>query len=286
MPSLIRRLICPFVALAGLLLAAAASAAAPLILVVHPYLSAAEINQRFAPLARHLAAAIGREVAIRVPRDYDEHINIVGRDEADIAFLGPASLLAIEEKYGARPLLGRLEVGGHLELGGHFIVRRDSPLKSLTDLRGKRIAFGDPQSTMSHLVPKAMLRSAGIADNELLAVSSVGSHDNIALAVLAGDYDAGAVKDEIFDKYAARGLRSLAELPRVADHAFIASRRLPGETVERLRGALHGLRDSEAGRSILASIQSNLTAIVPARAGDYDSLRRLLLHPTGRKRQP
>ena len=286
MPSSVCCLIRSYVVLAGLLLAAGASAAAPLILAIHPYLSAAEINQRFAPLARHLAIATGREVVIRVPRDYDEHIKIVGRDETDIAFLGPASLLAIEERYGAKPLLGRLEVGGHRELRGHIIVRRDSPLNSLTDLRGKRIAFGDPQSTMSHLVPKAVLRDAGIGDSDILAVGSVGSHDNIALAVLAGDYDAGAVKDDIFDKYAARGLRSLAELPRVADHAFTASRRMPGETVERLRTALHGLRDSEAGRSILASIQGNLTAIAPAGAGDYDSLRRLLQRPAGRKPRP
>lgn len=279
MPSAFHRLLCSLVALAGLLWLKVAVAAAPLVLAVHPYLAASEINKRFAPLARYLTTAVGREVIIRVPHDYDEHIQTVGRDDADIAFLGPASLIAVERNYGVRPLLGRLEVAGKAELYGHIVVRRDSPVNTVADLRGKRMAFGDPQSTMSYLVPKAVLQAAGISERDLLVASFVGNHDNVASAVLAGDFDAGAVKDETFDKYAPRGLRSLVQLPHVADHAFVASRRLSGDTVERLRTALHGLRGSEAGRTILKGIQPNLTAIVAAQSSDYDSLRRLLPAP-------
>lgn len=271
-----RLLLCSLLALPGLVWLNVAVAAAPLILAVHPYLAVGEIEKRFEPLARHLGAAIGRDVVIRVPHDYDEHIKIIGMDKADIAFVGPASLIAVEQKYSAKALLGRLEVGGRSELYGHIIVRSDSPLKTLADLRGQRVALGDPHSTMSFLVPRAFLQAAGISERDVVMTASVGNHDNIALAVLTGEYAAGAVKDETFGKYAARGLRSLAELPHVSDHAFIASSRLPPEIVERLRRALFVLRDSDTGRAILKNIQPNLTAIIPAQSGDYDNLRNLL----------
>jgi phosphonate transport system substrate-binding protein len=282
MSRVLYRLLGLWFLLVGVLGAKAVLAAAPLVMAIHPYLAVGEIEKRFAPLARQLVLATGRDVVIRVPRDYEEHIGVVGRDEADIAFLGPASLLAVERKYGAKALLGRLETAGRAELYGHIVVRADSPLQKLADLRGKRMAFGDPQSTMSYLVPKAVLQAAGIAESDFAVASFVGNHDNIASAVLAGNFDAGAVKDETFDKFATRGLRSLAELPHVADHAFVATRRVPDELVVRLRVALQGLRDSESGRAILKGLQPNLTAIIPAQGRDYDSLRRLL-YPSAKR---
>src|SRR3989344_2974191 len=126
----------------------------PLILAVHPYLPVKEIITRFTPLADYLGKEIGRPVAVRVGRDYEEHIVHVGKDRADIAFMGPSSYLMVVAKYGKKPLLARLETDGNPLFRGYFIVRQDSPLKSLADLKGKRMAFGDRGSTMRHLVPQ------------------------------------------------------------------------------------------------------------------------------------
>lgn len=246
-----------------------------LILAVHPYLSEAEIQSRFGPLAAHLAKELGRPVSVRVGTDYAEHEAAIGNDRVDIAFLGPAPYIQVVKKFGAKPLLGRFQVNGKPNLFGVIAVRNDSGAKTLADLKGARIAFGDPESTMSYLVPRYMLMQAGVP-NGAARSSFLGAHKNVAIGVLTGDFDAGAVKKEVFDEFAAKGLRALAVTPGVPDHLFVTRANMPAADVERLRAALLRLKDQPDGPAILGKMHKGLTALIPAADSDYAELRRML----------
>lgn len=253
-----------------------AGAERALVLAVHPYLPAPEIHARFGPLAAYLTRRVGLPFEVRVGRDYAEHIEAAGTGAVDVAFMGPASYVALTRRFGARPLLGKLEVGGEPWLHGAIVVRKDSPLRSLPDLRGKRFAFGDPNSTMSHLVPRAVLGRAGVGVASLSGHEFVRSHDNVALGVLAGHFDAGAVKDETARRYESRGLRRLADLPPIAEHVFVARPDLPPQVVDGLRAALLELRATRAGLAILQRIRPEATGVIAADDRDYAQLRTLL----------
>ncbi len=263
----------------GLLLFLAASSrvfAETMILAVHPYLPTTELVNRFTPLADYLTRTTGRPIKLRVGRTYAEHIRAIGTDSVDIAYMGPASYIRMVERYGKKPLLARQEVKGQPNLRGVIIVRHDSPFRALVDLKGKRFAYGDPDSTMSHVVPQYLLQRAGVSESALAHHAFLGSHNNVVLGVLAGDYDAGAVKEEVFENQAAKGLRALAVTPPVADHVFVASGKLPSSLVVSLRGAFSRLKDTPEGRSIMHALHPNMTALVPAVDSDYDSLRALV----------
>jgi phosphonate transport system substrate-binding protein len=247
-----------------------------LILAVHPYLPAAEILSRFTPLADALAAGIGRPVVVRVGASYDEHIDAIGSDSVDIAYLGSAAYVTLVDKFGAKPLLGRQVVDGDPMLHGEIIVRQDSTIQSLQDLRGARFAFGDPRSTTGHVIPAAMLRRAGVPESALGSVKFLGSHKNVALAVLAGDYDAGAVKEEVFAEFAPRGLRSIALEVPVPDYVIVTSRKLPAPLVDLLRHTLLSLGNTPEGRAAIGAIEPGLGTFVAARDSDYDTLRVLM----------
>ncbi|MDH4134898.1 MAG: PhnD/SsuA/transferrin family substrate-binding protein, partial [Gammaproteobacteria bacterium] len=159
---------------------AAVAAESPLILGVHPYLPPKEIHERFAPLAAYLGQSLHRPVMVRVGRDYDEHSTAIGKDQIDIAFMGPAPYVALIKTYGPKPLLARLEVDGKPQLVGVIVTRTDSPLRTLAALKGKRFAFGDRQSTMSHTVPQRMLEQAGVPEKTLARHEFLGAHKNVA----------------------------------------------------------------------------------------------------------
>jgi phosphonate transport system substrate-binding protein len=248
----------------------------PLILAVHPYLPTEEIVSRFTPLANYLGRAIGRPVEVRVGRDYAEHMEAIGSDSVDIAYIGPSLYVEMIERYGMKPLLVRQEVNNQPYLSGEIVVRQDSPIQTLADLKGKSVIFGDPNSTMSFIVPKRMLELAGVPLQSLGSYQHVEGHKNVALAVLAGDFDAGAVKDEVFAEYSKKGLRSLAHSPMVADHLFLTSNKLPTVLVDRLRSLMLNLNESPQGKSIMKAIHPQMTRLVPASDGDYDSLRRYM----------
>lgn len=257
---------------------AQAPASGPLILAVHPYLPGEELMQRFAPLARYLGSRIGRKVLVRVGRDYGEHEDHIGSNQVDIAFMGPASYVKMTERHGPKPLLARLEIEGKPVFRGAIVTRVDSGIAGLQSVHGKRFAFGDPLSTMSHLVPRYMLLQAGIGLRDLADHKYLGSHDNVALGVLAGDFDAGAVMEEVFRKYEGRGLRAVAWTPALSEHLFVVRDTLSLTTARELRDALLALGDpqTEGGRSILSAIKSSVTGMARVQDSDYDNLRRIL----------
>lgn len=276
------RVLCALLASLSFLITTAPAVAAgnderpPLLLAVHPYLPAEEIQQRFAPLAGYLAQQLERQIVVKVGRDYDEQINAIGSDSVDIAFMGPASYVELVKHYGAKPLLARLETNGVPYLTGLIITRTDSPLRNLANLQGKRFAFVDTNSTMGTLVPRFVLQQAGIPLSKLGQYQHLKSHKNVALGVLAGDFDAGAVKEEVYDEFAARGLRVLARLPLVSEHLFVVRATLPPTDVETLRKALLQLKQLPNGPAIMRSIHMKMTNMVPVSDADYDSLRKML----------
>lgn len=255
---------------------AAAQEEKGLTLWIHPYLPATELVKRFIPLADYLAAELKEPVHIRVQTSYQGHVDFVGQDQADIAFMGPASYVLLRKKYGAKPLLARLEESGASFFHGVIIVRQDSSLTTLADLKGKNFAFGDPNSTMGHIVPRAMLAEAGVTVSQLARHDFLKSHNDVALAVLGGYFDAGGIKDEIFAEYEKRGLRALAKSPPVPEHLFLTRSTLPAPLVERLRVLLHAVNSSPRKQAILSAIKSTATGLVPVTPEDYDNLEKLI----------
>ncbi len=250
-----------------------------LTLCIHPYLPATELTRRFTPLAEYLSRKVGLPVSVRVQKSYQSHIDRAGKDEADIAYVGPVSYVKIVETYGEKPILARMVFRGEPAFFGMIIVREDSLLRSIEDLAGRSFAFGDINSTMSHLVPRYMLKEGGVPVDRLAKYEFLGSHHNVALAVLGGYFDAGGVKEEVYYEYRERGLRMLAKSPPIAEHLFIARSSLPSKILEPLREAMLTLHEDAQGADILTSLKSGVTALAKADDGDYDSLRKILAMP-------
>lgn len=258
------------------LMAAGANAQESLILQVHPYLPATELIDRFTPLADYLSKKTGKLVTIRISRDYQEHIDIIGNNKADIAYMGPASYVKLVEIYGRKPILARQDINGKPTFMGAIIIAKDSLIKSLGDLRGKHFAFGDPNSTMGHLVPRYMLWKAGVDIKDFAGYSFIDNHHNVVLGVLAGRFDAGAVKDDVFYEYEKRGLRILTWTPPISEHVFVTSSSFPKKTAKTLRDALFQLKNDKEGIAIMKRIHKNMTGMSPASDKDYDNLRAIL----------
>ena len=248
----------------------------PLILGIHPYLEADKLQQRFAPLSKYLARNLLHPVQVRVALDYQDHLRAAGEDRLDMAFLGPLTYVRMIEEYGHKPILAGLESGGAPCFHGHVVVREDSPVSSLEELRGRRFAFGDPHSTMGTLVPRDLLARAGIRPEHFASYRHLSGHENVALAVLSGTVDAGAVKAEVFEAYQERGLRALARTDCFPEYLFVGRANLDPGWIARLRELLLGLRQAGAVASVLVPIRKRATALIPVEDADYDPLRAIL----------
>ena len=247
-----------------------------LILGVHPYKSVKKLQSYYLPLTDFLSAELGVKVSLNIAKDYKTHIDLIGKDIIDIAYLGPASYVTMVSQYGQKKTLVRLVIKGKPTFKGHIIVRNDSNINKYSDLKNKKFAFGDPNSTMSHLVPRYMLINNGITKDYLSEVSFLGSHDNVAIAVLTGEFDAGAVKEAVFYKYKDKGIKSLASTPELSEHLFIVSNKISDKQADKIKSTFLALMSSEKGMKILKHIKKSITGLGSVSDKDYDNLREIL----------
>jgi len=86
-----------------------------------------------------------------------------------------------------------------------LIVKKDSPLQTITDLKGKKVAHVQPSSNSGNLAPRALFPALGLVPDKDYKVLYSGKHDNSVMGVNSGDYDAAPVASDVFKRMAARG---------------------------------------------------------------------------------
>lgn len=246
-----------------------------LTLGIHPYLSTEEIIKRFHPLTTFLAHSLDAEVEIKVSDSYEQHIDAVGNNIYDIAFLGPLSYVKMTNQFGIRPLLGRLEIQGSPFFRGKVITKLGSPVRSIADLKGKTFAFGSKSSTMTYLVPRHMIEKAGVRLSSLGGKLFSGSHSDVVKDVLSGKADAGAIKETVFFNNSS-SLKAIATTMPISEHVFVAKKGLNSSVTRNIKTSFTRMRNSMLGRKAMRAIKPTMTGIVSANDSDYDNLRTML----------
>ncbi|MEW8508189.1 MAG: phosphate/phosphite/phosphonate ABC transporter substrate-binding protein [Candidatus Thiodiazotropha sp.] len=245
-----------------------------LVFGIHPYRSHAELREMFTPLAEYLSRRTGKPVEVRIGVSYESHFNAIVNGEVDLAFIGPALFVQLTDKYGVPNLLARLEINGSPTFAGKIFAKEGAGIHSLDDLKGTHFAFGSKSSTMSHLVPRQLLFEAGIDIDDFSSHHFFSSHDNVALAVLSGDADAGAVKEAVFKKYRQQGLIEIATTSKISEHLFITPSGTDREMTRLLREQLLNLSADKAETArVLHPIKKTATALVRVEDSDYKKLR-------------
>ncbi len=93
------------------------------------------------------------------------------------------------------------EYGYEMEI----IVQADGPIRTIEDLKGKTVAFTDPNSNSGFKAPSALLRARyGLEAPRDFKAAFSGKHDNSILGVANKDYDAAAVANAVRKRMIAR----------------------------------------------------------------------------------
>jgi phosphonate transport system substrate-binding protein len=236
-----------------------------------PTEDALAMNQAFEPLGAYLGKLLGRQLFIRLGENYDQAIDDLGKGRALVSYQTPSTYVEAQARYGVRPLVVPLAKGEPFYRSA-IVARADAGINSLSELKGKRFAFGDAKSTASKAMPESMLKEAGLGLRDLGTQGFVGSHDNVAKAVLAQDYDAGGLMLSVAEKYASQGLKIIATSSPIPQFPLCASPRLSPADCERIIQALVELRDP----AILGRMGGHVTGFARIQDKDYDGVREML----------
>lgn len=90
------------------------------------------------------------------------------------------------------PLVVPKEADGSTGYYSVLYVKSSSPYQKLEDLKGKTLAFADPNSTSGYLIPNFQLKDKGFDPASFFAKTGfAGGHEQGVVAVMQGQYDAG-----------------------------------------------------------------------------------------------
>jgi phosphonate transport system substrate-binding protein len=86
------------------------------------------------------------------------------------------------------------------------VARKDNAaVKTLADLKGRKVAHTSPSSNSGHMAPMALLPKQGVTPGTDYKILFSGKHDQSVLGVNSGDYDAATVASDVFERMAHRG---------------------------------------------------------------------------------
>jgi phosphonate transport system substrate-binding protein len=238
------------------------------------------------PVYRFLADRIGRRLGRRVELVVGRSFDQFERGEADLGVICglPYVWLAARRPPPVEPLaapvLAGPRYGGRPVYYSDVIVRHDSPITRLGELRGRSWAYNEPASHSGHTVTLYSLVSMGAGPGFLGPVLQAGFHQRAIRLVASGAVEAAAVDSQVL------GIE-LRDHPRLADRlrlidAFgpstiqpvVAARHLPSRLREQAREALVELAGEPGARPVLD--YGLIDRFTPIGDADYDDIRAML----------
>jgi phosphonate transport system substrate-binding protein len=239
--------------------------------------------QRHHRLVEYLQERTGLAIRQVFPDTFDQHMRMVADGKIDISYSNPFIYVKMADTHCARAFAAVVEEDGRREFRSEIIARTDNrAIQSLDDCRGKRWIAVDPTSAGGYLFALGAFVGHGIRRGDFAEIAFApgpgGKQEKVVLAVHAGRYDIGSVREGALAVVA--GIIDLRDIKVVARSAwypgwvYAARRGLDPAVVERVREALVALDARDPAQyAILA--EARLTGIVPAGDADFDPVREL-----------
>jgi phosphonate transport system substrate-binding protein len=152
-------------------------------------------------------------------------------------------------------------------------VKAGSGITTPAELKGKRFAFGDEKA----LLQKAAVESMGLQSSDFTAFAYLKHYDNIAKAVLAGDFDGGILKDSVADEFKSKGLVVVGSTAPLPSYIIAVHPGMPVAVRNQLRDALLALNNTNPeGAATLEAFDKACDGFVAVDDKAYDLVRTLI----------
>jgi phosphonate transport system substrate-binding protein len=92
------------------------------------------------------------------------------------------------------------------------ITHKDSDIKEIKDMKGRKIAHVTPTSNSGNQAPRAYFKEMGVVPDKDYEVIYSGKHDNSIMGVANKDYDAAPIASSVLDRMAAKGVVNMDDL--------------------------------------------------------------------------
>jgi phosphonate transport system substrate-binding protein len=239
-----------------------------------PSQNADTLEAKAKPLEQLLSDKLGIPVEVSISTDYNTIIEAMASQKVDVGFLPPTAYVLAKDKGAAEVILQAQRFGVQDDTGAPtdqlvdfyksmIIVKKDSPIQSLEDLKGKKIAYQNVTSSAGFVWPAGKLIEAGIDPLKDVTAVTVKGHDQGVIAVLNGDVDAAAIFQDARTIVAKdfptvfEDTRVLTYTENIPNDTISVRSDMNAEWIAKIQDAFIALGTDEASRQIIFDIYSH-----------------------------
>lgn len=230
------------------------------------------------PLAEMLSQELGIKVRPFTAMNYVGVVEGLGSGQVDFGFIPPFSYVLANSESDARVVLTALRRDGNPHYYSQILVRTDSDIQTVADLKGKTIAFVDPASSSGYIFPGAHLKALGLDIDKDITAIFAGGHDKALQALLNGHVDAAAVFVDVRTRYVAdfptamTATRQLTLTQPIPNISVTVRGDMDAQLSARIAQALIKIAQDQEGGEMLKKL-FDMYGFVSAQDGDYDVVR-------------
>ena len=234
---------------------------------IFPYQSPKTIVEMYGSLAILLEKKLGKKVTISSAVDARTFLEKAGSGEYDLLLASPTVY------YKLRSSGYKVIARGDETFYGGAIVRKDSEIRTIGQLRGKKVAAVGNHSYAGYMFLLPQLKARGIDPSQDVDIQFLGKVDTIIYGVINKKYDAGLLRIDTLDLPDFADIRDqvtvIARSPEIPQFPFVVKNSMDKATVTTIQEILTALSPKNAeGLEILKSMQ--VGKIIPATDADYD----------------
>jgi phosphonate transport system substrate-binding protein len=244
---------------------------------IHPLHNPEMLLERYGPIVDYINRHIeGAHFTLEASRNYEEFDKKLYAGQPDFALPNPYQTVN-SLKHGYH-VFGKM--GDDHNFTGVWLVRRDSGIRKVTDLKGKKVSYPAKTALAATMMPQYYLHTHGIDVNRDVENLYVGSQESSIMNVYLGQVSAGAtwpIPWMIFQKdhpEKAAQLEKIWETEPLINNGLVARGDMPPELVERVATLLATLHENDEGRAMLARLP--ISRFERANDASYDVVRSFL----------
>ncbi len=194
---------------------------------------------QYLPFLKYLEKTTGYQFKLHFTPKNSSTVDELGNNKSQLAAMGATSFLEARSRYKAISLVQGLNQQNKTEYQSVFVVRPDSRIRTMNDIKGHKLAFGSVDSTQGHLIPRIMLTENKIQLKDLLSYGYTDSHQNCAEAVVSGKYDVCGMQDQLAKKLANQGALKIIYTSRYyPSSGIVVNKSVPSDVAAKIKQAL------------------------------------------------
>jgi phosphonate transport system substrate-binding protein len=215
------------------------------------------------------------------PQNEAGFVKMVETERFDLAIVNPYLSLFLADKKNAVPILKMLSFDGKDCYRGLIVCRADSPIKTISDLRGKQIIISARSEVAGFIGQWALLKQAGLDPERDVTYRDGIVQEEIIEKIISGRGEVGFIREDAYEAVKksegrAPKLKVLAYTSYFPNPCVVAFPDTDPILIEKVKTALLNLKmDNPNHRFILERVR--MTGFVPASADDYKELRELVI---------